>query len=142
MGSEIPPVTVAEVMHRGLIAVVPQTPLVEAAELMAANRVHCVIVDGTARDSANRERPVWGILCDLDLMRAFATGSTDGSAGELAATEIVTVDPATEIEEVARLMAEHDSSHLVVVENGRPAGVVSSLDVAQGVTVARHIGVS
>jgi CBS domain-containing protein len=139
MTSEIPPVTVGEVMHRGLIASVPQTTVLEVAEVMARNRVHCVVVEGLSRDVSGQERLVWGILSDLDLMKALAAGRTDATAGELAATEIVTVDPSEQIADVALLMAEHESTHLVVTEGGRPVGVVSSLDVAQGVTVARHI---
>lgn len=142
MTSEIPPVTVGEVMHRGLIATIPQTPMLEVAETMARNRVHCVVVEGLARDSSEQERLVWGILSDLDLMKALAAGRTDATAGELAATEIVTVGPSELIGEAARLMAEHESSHLVVAEGGRPVGVISSLDVAQGITVSRHIAIT
>lgn len=142
MTSEIPPVTVGEVMHRGLIAAAPQTPVLEVAETMARHRVHCVVVEGLARDASRQERLVWGILSDLDLMRALSTGRTDATAGELAATEIVTVGPTERIEDVAGLMAEHESSHLVVTEDGRPVGVVSTLDVAQGIAVARSLEVN
>jgi CBS domain-containing protein len=142
MTSEIPPVTVAEVMHRGLIAKTPQTPMLEVAETMARNRVHCVVVEGLARNSSDQERLVWGIVSDLDLMKALAAGRTGVTAGELAVTEIVTVEPSELIGEVARLMAEQESSHLVVAEGGRPVGVISSLDVAQGITVARQIEVA
>jgi CBS domain-containing protein len=142
MTSEIPPVKVGEVMHAGLIAVAPQTPMLEVAETMARSKVHCVVVEGLARDAANQERLVWGILSDLDLMKALAAGRTEATAGELAATEIVTVGPSERIEEVARLMAEHESSHLVVTQDGRPVGVISTLDVAQGITVAKAIEVT
>lgn len=142
MTYEFPPVTVAEVMHRGLIAAAPEDSLHEVAEAMAQNRVHCVVVEGLARDDDDQERLVWGIVSDLDLIKALADGRGEARAGELAATEIVTVDPSEGIGQVARLMAEHGTSHLVVLESGRPAGVVSSLDVAQGITVARHIEVS
>ncbi len=93
-------------------------------------------------DSSNQERLVWGILSDLDLMAALAAGRTTASAGELSRTEIVTVDPTDLIAEAARLMAEHQSSHLIVTDGGRPVGVISTLDVAQGITVARHLEVN
>ncbi len=142
--STTPTVTVSDVMHPGIIATPPQTPIVEVAETMARSRVHCVVVEGLARDSARQERLVWGILSDLDLMKALAADRLETSAGEIAATEIVTVEPADGIEDVARLMAEHECSHLVVVaaDSGEPMGVISSLDVAQGVTVARRLNAS
>lgn len=143
MSAEIPAVNVGEVMHRGVIATPPQTPVLEVAERMARNRVHCVVVEGLARDDSNQERLVWGILSDLDLMKAISAGRSDATAGEIAASEIVTVDPSEGIEEVARLMAEHEVSHLVVADrsSGEPVGVISSLDVAQGITVARNLQV-
>jgi CBS domain-containing protein len=115
-------------MHCGVINTPPQTPLEEVAAQMAGHRVHCVVVDGRDR----QEKLVWGIVSDLDLIRAVAAGRRDVSAGEIAATEIVTVDATDTVEQVVRLMAEHDCSHLVVVspERGEPVGVISSLDVA------------
>lgn len=139
--STTPRVAVSDVMHSGVINTPPQTPVVEVAEQMVRNRVHCVIVEGLARDSARQEHLVWGILSDLDLMKAIASGRVDASAGELAASEIVTVEPTEDIEQVARLMAEHECTHLVVTaaDGGEPIGVVSSLDVAQGLTLARRL---
>jgi len=49
-------------------------------------------------------------------MRATKPRS-DVTAGESAATEVVTASPTDTLAEAGRLMAEHDSSHLVV-----PAG--------------------
>ena len=34
------------------------------------------------------------------------------------------------VRDAARLMDEHDSTHLVVTTGGQPAGVISSLDIA------------
>jgi CBS domain-containing protein len=129
-------VAVSEVMHYGVITAPPQATLAQVADEMARNRVHCVVVEGIARRHAGHETLVWGILSDLDLMRAFAADRLDASAGEIAASEIVTVDATDRIEQVARLMAEHESSHLVVVspETGEPIGVISSIDVARGLS--------
>ncbi|MGA8354074.1 MAG: CBS domain-containing protein [Solirubrobacteraceae bacterium] len=54
-------------------------------------------------------------------------------AGSVAVTEIVTIAPEDDVHRAAQLMSEHECSHLVVVaaDVGRPAGVVSSLDVAR-----------
>ncbi len=130
--STAPSVSVGAVMHHGTISLPPQSTLQDAAGEMARHSVHCVVIDGLARGADRGEHLVWGILSDLDLMRAAAAGRLDVAAGELAASEVVTVDPDDTIEQVAQLMAEHDVTHVVVVspETGRPAGVVSSLDVA------------
>jgi CBS domain-containing protein len=123
-------------MHRGVINTTPQAPVAEIAATMARERVHCVVVEGLARDSRQRERLVWGIVSDLDLIKALHAGNSDLTAGQIAATEIITVGDRESLEQVAQLMAEHECNHLVVVaeESGEPVGVISSLDVAAAAT--------
>jgi CBS domain-containing protein len=130
-----PALSVGAVMHHGVINVPPQATLQEAAGEMAHQRVHCVVVDGLARGANHGEHLVWAILTDLDLMRAMAVDQLELTAGELAASEVVTVDPDDTVEHVAQLMAEHDIAHIVVVAPGagKPVGVISSLDVARAI---------
>ncbi len=124
--------TISEVMHPGVIDCPPQTPLREVASLMAENSVHCVVVDGLAR-GPHTERLVWGVISDVDFMRAAGAERMEGEAGEIATLEIVTINPTDNIQQAAQLMGEHECSHLIVVDpdSGRPLGVVSSLDVAR-----------
>ena len=126
-------IAVVDVMNPGIIDCPPQTPLTEVTSLMAENTVHCVVVDGLARGPHNSERFVWGVISDIDLMRAAATGKMDEEAGEIAASEIVTIERSEEVQRAAQLMAEHECSHLIVTDpdSGRPLGVLSSLDVAR-----------
>lgn len=139
--STAPTRIVSEVMHPGVINTPPQTPLEEVAAQMADKRVHCVVVEGLARRRDQQEELVWGIVSDLDLIKAVAAGRQDVDAGEIAATEIVTVEASDPIEEVVRLMAEHECTHLVVVSarQGEPVGVISSLDVAAVMTRSKEL---
>ncbi|HYM45922.1 MAG TPA: CBS domain-containing protein [Solirubrobacteraceae bacterium] len=133
--STTPAQAVSAVMHHGVIHIPPQATLQEAAAEMAEQRVHCVVVEGLARGRDRQETLVWGILSDLDLVKAIASERLDTAVGDLAATEIVTVEEAETIERAAQLMAEHDCTHLVVVApSGAPVGVISSLDVACAAT--------
>ena len=52
--------------------------------------------------------------------------------GEIAATEVVTIDSSAPLTRAARLMAEQRISHLVAVQPGtdRPAGVISASGLA------------
>jgi CBS domain-containing protein len=129
---------VGDAMHPGVINTPPQTPLQEVAAQMASNRVHCMVVEGLARGRDRREELVWGIVSDLDLIKALASGGEDASAGDIAATEIVTVETGESVERAMQLMAEHECTHLVVVSarGGEPVGVISSLDVAAAMTDA------
>lgn len=124
--------TIADVMHVGVIGVPPDADVVTIARALAGNRIHCVVVDGIVHDAAGGERLVWGMVTDLDLLRAATPANREVTAGELAATEAVTAYPGDSLERAAQLMTEHDVSHLVVTsqESGRPVGVVSALDLA------------
>jgi len=58
------------------------------------------------------------------------------TAGNLAALDVIAVGPDDELGHAAQLMAEHDVAHLIVVEDGTPIGVLSTLDVARAAAVA------
>lgn len=70
----------------------------DIAQLMAAHGIHCVVVAGIDRRERGGDRLAWGIVSDLDLIRALAPGTPAASAGRLAATEIVTVEPTDSLE--------------------------------------------
>jgi CBS domain-containing protein len=131
---------VEDVMHPGIINCPPQTPLREVAALMAEHNVHCIVVDGLARGPHHTERMVWGILSDVDLMRAVGGAGLDSEAGEIAAIEVVTIGTKENIERAAQVMGEHDCSHLIVLapDSEQPLGVISSLDVARGLVWGRR----
>jgi CBS domain-containing protein len=118
-------ITVADVMHRGVVTCSPTTSLVTVAREMAAHRIHCVVVRTHETEAA------WGIISDLDLVAAAALGATDDVAGAAAAAPAVMVRTDDDLRRAMQLMAEHQVTHLVVVDHhGRPRGVISTLDIA------------
>ena len=118
--------TVLNALQLGLIDCSADADVRSVARLMAEQNVHCVIVRGTEPDG-------WGIVSDLDLMRALGPGFEELTARDFAATDMVVVHPDDTIEHAAQLMAEHDTTHLIVAspETGQPVGIVSSLDIAR-----------
>ena len=124
--------TVAGAMHHGIATCPPSAGLRAVAELLSEHGVHCAVV---AEAPDRKERTLWGIVSDVDLMRGLCSPIAL-TAGNLAALDIVTVTPQDELQEAARLMGEHDVAHLIVMADGRPAGVLSTLDVARAVARA------
>jgi CBS domain-containing protein len=122
---------VADVMRPGILSCPSETLVREVARIMAVHRVHCVVVGGL-RAGDSSERFVWGVLSDLDLARAVESATEDTTAGEIAATEAVSLPRTATLDEAARVMAEHETAHVVIVDedSGEPLGVVSTLDVA------------
>lgn len=117
---------VDDVMHPGVITCAPETPLRDVARTFASKHIHCLVVPGPAETGA---RPTWSLVTGLDLMAAAA--DEERTAGDIA-TEPVTVSSEDRLDHAAQLMAEHKVEHLIVVgaADGRPVGVLSSLDVA------------
>jgi CBS domain-containing protein len=122
--------TVADAMHHGIVTCPPSAALREVAEQLSEHGVHCAVVAEAPEDEAPT---LWGIVSDVDLMRGLCS-PIPLTAGNLAALDLVTVTPQDDLQEAARLMGEHDVAHLIVMADGRPAGVLSTLDVARAVT--------
>jgi len=123
-------IAVGDVMHEGVLTCSSDTPLSAVAELMSAERVHCIVVDDPADGTAS----VWGVVSDLDLVAAANVRDLDAqTAGGSAASPAVKIATEDSLRRAAQLMTEHATAHLIVVDptSGRPAGVVSTLDIAR-----------
>jgi CBS domain-containing protein len=135
--SELPPrvdpiakIRVADAMHPGMVSCPAETPLNTVARMMATYRVHAVFVHDHSVDLASGES--WGVVTDRDLLLAALTGELDNDAGRVAAAPVLAVTPTELLGQAMQLMRDHEVAHLVVVDgtSGRPAGVLSTLDVA------------
>jgi CBS domain-containing protein len=120
---------VRDAMQLGLFHCEPD----DDAGTMAEQSIHSVVVAGIVRRDHAGDHLAWGIVSDLDLMRALRPGAVEATAAEVAGTEIVTVSPLESLEQAVQLMDEHETAHLVVVspDTGRPVGMLSTLDVAR-----------
>jgi CBS domain-containing protein len=122
--------TVADVMRPGVMSCSPDVPAVMVARMMATHHIHAVVVEAIADPRAADEAALWGVVSDMDLLHGARSGLDGLTAGELAATEPVTIGPASPLGQAVQLMEQHEVTHLVVVDAGRPVGVLSTLDVA------------
>jgi CBS domain-containing protein len=123
-------IEVRAVMHEGVLSCSSDAPLSAVAELMSAERVHCVVVDRATDEPST----VWGVISDLDLVAAANVRDLDAqAAGGSAASPAVKTVPDDTLRRAAQLMTEHATSHLIVVDptSGRPVGVISTLDIAR-----------
>jgi CBS domain-containing protein len=77
---------------------------------------------------------MWGLVSDLDLIAALPV-IDERTAGNSAVTALVTLSLHERLDRAAQLMAETANAHLAVIDpnTGRPAGVLSTIDVARAV---------
>jgi CBS domain-containing protein len=75
---------------------------------------------------------VWGIISDLDLLRACMRPEAPDTAAELARQPVVSLKTTAALRDAAELMLTKGISHIVAVnpETNRPVGILSTLDIA------------
>jgi CBS domain-containing protein len=105
--------SVADAMHPGVMSCPPDAPLVTVAQTMATHHVHAVVVGGIGTDPLHGDHLVWGLISDMDLVRAAELGLDGRTAEKIARTEAITVEPSASLATAARLMDVHGTAHLI-----------------------------
>ncbi|MGZ4191708.1 MAG: CBS domain-containing protein [Solirubrobacteraceae bacterium] len=123
--------TVADAMHRGVMACDPEATVTEVARMMATHHVHCVAVVGVSAGDSG-ESLAWGVISDRELLSAGIGGDDGQTARTLACHTVLTVEPTTPLHDAAELMLTTGASHVLVIstDTQHPVGVVSTLDIA------------
>ena len=119
-------------MHAGVITCRPDAGLRTVAGILAAHRIHAVVV------ASEDERAPRAVVTDRDVVFRVSRGELDrATAGDAAAEPTVTVRPDADLRHAAELMAHYGISHVIVTESGGapPVGILSSLDIAAAVAV-------
>ena len=128
---------VRDVMHPGIATCTPEVPLWTVAQTMAEHHVRCVAVAGIDSAGGHGQRLTWGLIGDMDLVRARHRNALAEAAATIAGTAPIAVGEEDSLQHAAALMVEHGTRHVVVVgPSGLPSGIVSSLDVVSIVAAA------
>jgi CBS domain-containing protein len=122
--------TVAAILkHKGhdVVAARPTDSVAAVVALLSSRRFGAVLV----RDDADQ---VLGIVSERDIMHGLAghgAGALAMTAAQLMTRDLVTVTPATTVEQAMELMTNQRLRHLPVLDRGRLAGIISIGDVVK-----------
>jgi CBS domain-containing protein len=128
--------TIRELMTGGLIKVRPVTPVQQARDLMAKERIRHLPVTGPGGVLA-------GIVTDRDIRLNLPSRATSLSAqeithlllkltvGEIMTRPVLTIGPDSPAREGARLMLDHQIGALPVLDDGRLVGIVTETDIVR-----------
>jgi CBS domain-containing protein len=110
-----------------VVTITPDTTVRGLLTVLAEQRIGAVVVsyDGASVD---------GIVSERDIVRALAVRGTAVLSEPVTAiytADVHTVTPATELEEVARMMTERRIRHAPVTVDGGLRGIVSIGDVVK-----------
>jgi CBS domain-containing protein len=118
--------TIRDVMTSNPTSCEPSSTVLDAAKVMAQEDVGPVPVVEGGR--------VVGIVTDRDLVvRVLAEGRDPSSTtlGEILSSDLVTVQPDSDLNEALQLMAQSQVRRLPVVEGEQLVGIVAQADVAR-----------
>ena len=121
----LPPIEnalVSDAMHPGVFTCEPSVSLRQVCRLMVTYHVHAIVVGSTGDE--------WSMVTNVDVLAAAGRDPDVLTAGDVANSPTLTTAPDEPLVGAARRMAERGADHMIVVDDGRPAGVLSSLDVA------------
>jgi acetoin utilization protein AcuB len=125
---------VRDLMSSPVIAVPPETSVIDARQRMEKERIRHLMVTG-------REDEVLGIITDRDIRLQLPSQATSLSVWELnylllqvtvervMTHSVITVGPQRPAADAARLMLEHKIGALPVVDAGRLVGIVTETDM-------------
>ena len=107
-----------------VLTVGPGHSLREAASLMSERNVGAAVV-------LDPEAPGPGILTERDVLRSVGAGEDPDSerVGEHLTSNLVFAAPEWSLEEAAAAMSRGGFRHLIVVEQGEVAGILSVRDI-------------
>jgi CBS domain-containing protein len=124
MRKKLSPIAVRDVMKSPPVSILPEATLKEAILTMANKNIGFVVL--------MRGDQLVGVVSERDIVKALASGiSLDAPVEKIATKRVITIEASKSIAEAADLMAEHRIRHLVVVDRGRPVGVVSLRDLVK-----------
>jgi len=125
--------TVKELMTPNPITTGPDTPVLEARQLMIQKRIrHLLVADGGK---------LLGIVTDRDIRLNLPSPATSLSVWEVnyllarmtvesaMTTSVVVVSPRHDAKEAASLMLDHKIGALPVVDGGRLVGIITETDL-------------
>jgi len=116
--------TVFDVMHRGVVTCGPDVPVRKVASMMAAHRIHAVVVTAAA------DLPRF--VTDREIARALYADILDTARADDVATSAALVALSESVDDALVRMHECASTHAVAVDRSfKPVGIVSVLDVIE-----------
>lgn len=110
-----------------VVTVPPDTDVTALLQVLAEHRIGAAVVssDGHA---------VEGIVSERDVVRALAAQGPDvltAAVSTICTTDVHTVPPDAQVDDLTRLMTERRIRHVPVVEDGQLRGIVSIGDIVK-----------
>jgi CBS domain-containing protein len=128
--------TVADLMHKGIIACRPDTPMNEVVRIVSDTNVHAIVV------MAEDNRAI-GVISHTDIIRLYGEDLARHVARDVMSEQLYDIESDQPAQAAAEMMLQHGVHRLLVVEfNGEerePIGIISTTDLVKDMRGSRWI---
>lgn len=129
------PRLVRDVYHKGVIFCKPDTPLQEVVRVMADTEIHAIMV------AEQEGEPPVGVVSHTDAIAHYkAEDMASIQARDVMTPEVISILEDATVEEASRKLVEsHIHRLLVVGEDGKPLGILSTTDIIREMRGTRWV---
>ena len=118
-----------EVLSLKPVSVQPQETVVGAARTMAEHNIGVLVV-------VDEEQNLAGIISERDLAHAlgnFGEAVVRNMVADLMTSNVITIRPDETVEDAVYVFKAGLFRHLIVIDKGKPVGVISIRDIVQNI---------
>jgi CBS domain-containing protein len=125
---------VRDIYHKGVIFCKPETPLQEVVRVMADTEIHAIMV-------AEREgAPPVGVVSHMDTIAHYSEDLTAIEARDVMTPEAISVSESATVKDAAKKLLDSEIHRLLVVDDDdRPVGILSTTDIIREMRGARWV---
>lgn len=128
--------TVAQVMHKGIIACRPDTPMNEVVRIISDTDVHAIVV-------MDEDNHPLGMVTHMDIIRLFDQDLAKYTAQDVMSHTIYDIEAHESAKSAADKMLANRVHRLLVVEvdgdRRRPVGIISTTDLIKEMRSSRWV---
>jgi CBS domain-containing protein len=126
--------SVRDIYHKGVIFCKPETPLQEVVRVMADTEIHALMV-------AEREgAPPLGVVSHMDIIAHYGEDLSATEARDVMTSTVISISEDASVKDAARKLLESDIHRLLVIgDDGRPLGILSTTDIVREMRGARWV---
>ena len=127
-------IQVKDFMSNSVVTSEGETSVGEIRKIMDLKKIHAIPIFGPTQESTSLESALQGIITATDLCRI--DDQTIAVKEVLIPSLVHAINKNTSAKSAAKMMLKHKVHHLVVMEDGKIIGMISSLDFVK--LVAKH----
>jgi predicted transcriptional regulator len=125
---------VRDIYHKGVILCKPDSPLQEVVKVMADTEIHAVMV------TEHEGQPPVGVVSHIDVIAHYGEDLTAIQAQDVMTSTVISISEDATVGEAAEKLLESNIHRLLVVnEEGRPVGILSTTDIIREIRGTRWV---